>query len=879
MDGAEDKPLWSDPAERAKDRLDDVLSRKAAILDLQGIGLTAVPDSCEALTSCPHVTELLLAGNHLSELPEWLGYCQGIRKLDLRNNRLSRLPDSICRAVGLEELRVERNCLRELPAAIGRLSALRELYADMNELIDLPDTVGDLQRLELLTLSHNRLRSLPEKLQDIQSLRLLFLHGNQHLDLPEQILGPNLEQISASSMYSPVKASDILAYYYRLRTEKRPLNEAKLILVGRGGVGKTSLVKRLVSDSFDPQERRTDGIAVSDWRLPLVSHDDANLHLWDFGGQEIMHATHQFFLTEQSLYLVVVEGRQGAEDLDAEYWLSLIDSFATDREGQSSPVIVVLNKTRSVPFDLNRRALKSKYPCISQFVMTDCSDGTGIETLRKSIQVEADLLKTLRIGFPASWVAIKNQVASMRTTVNRSYLKFEEFREICRTNGESNRPAQEALATHLHNLGVALNFKDDPRLRDTHVLDPRWVTDGIYRVLNSQILHEQKGELRLADVASILDEQQYPPNMHRFLFDLMGKFQLCFSFPDDDTHYLVPELLDKQEPSETASFIDADCVRFEYRYPILPEGVLPRFICRTHHLSVGWPRWRSGVILSFEGSEALVKADVQSRKVTIAVRGGSTSRRRLLAVVRSDLERIHDDMGGKFAPVAYVPVPTSEGLAIPYARLYTFEKHNVLTFPEAIDGGVVQIMVRDLLDGVDLDTKASIPTKPFTPVKLFYSYSHADEGFRIELETHLKILQRGGLITEWHDRRIRPGDDWRMAIDQGLEGADLILLLVSADFVASDYCYQLEMKRALERHGADQARVVPIILRAGNYKSAPFASLQFLPYDGTPVTEWESHDAAWRNVSESLETLIRDGRDAASWRIWKEAERVGRRPN
>ena len=124
---------------------------------------------------------------------------------------------------------------------------------------------------------------------------------------------------------------------------ERPLNEVKLILLGRGGVGKTSLVNRLVRDEFDPDSAKTEGIQITQWPV-TVEDETVRLHVWDFGGQEIMHATHQFFLTERSFYLVVLSGREGSEDADAEYWLKLVASFGGD-----SPVFVVLNKIELAP--------------------------------------------------------------------------------------------------------------------------------------------------------------------------------------------------------------------------------------------------------------------------------------------------------------------------------------------------------------------------------------------------------------------------------------------------------------------------------------------------------------------------------------------------
>jgi small GTP-binding protein len=364
--------------------------------------------------------------------------------------------------------------------------------------------------------------------------------------------------------------------FFRARGGKRSLNEAKLILVGFGGVGKTSLVNRIVrGKSFDHYERMTEGIAITDWSLRLHS-EDVRLHVWDFGGQEIMHATHQFFLTARSLYLLVLNGRQGREDADAEYWLNMIKSLAAD-----SPVIVILNKIQEHPFDINRRALQGKFSNIKAFVETDCSDDTGLADLHRLIREETDRLPHLRDTFPAAWFAIKDQLAEMA----ESYLTFDAYQQLCTQHGECDEEGQERLASFLHILGVALNYRDDPRLHDTHVLKPEWVTQGIYSILNAKRLAAEYGELTLGELKEILNATRYPRAQHLFLIELMRKFELCFRFPDADDRFLVPELLDKQEPELTSRFVAKDILAFEYHYPgLLPEGLLPRFIVRTSAL-------------------------------------------------------------------------------------------------------------------------------------------------------------------------------------------------------------------------------------------------------------------------------------------------------
>jgi hypothetical protein len=143
-------------------------------------------------------------------------------------------------------------------------------------------------------------------------------------------------------------------------------------------------------------------------------------------------------------------------------------------------------------------------------------------------------------------------------------------------------------------------------------------------------------------------------------------------------------------------------------------------------------------------------------------------------------------------------------------------------------------------------------------VKVFFSYSHKDEALRDELATHLSLMKRRGFIEAWHDREISAGREWANAIDDNLNAADIILLLVSANFLASDYCYDIEMQRAMERHEAREARVIPIILKPVDWRDAPFAKLQALPNNAKAVTTWQDKDEAFLNVVQGIRRVVEE---------------------
>jgi internalin A len=858
---------WPTPFAEAERLIQEALESGATELDLSGLELTSVPESIgqlanltvlnlfqNQLTSVPkelgnlaNLTQLFLDQNQLTAVPKELGNLANLTLLSLYQNQLTSVPKELGNLANLMGLSLHQNQLTAVPKELGNLAKLTLLSLHQNQLTSVPKELGNLANLTRLHLDQNQLTTVPKELGNLANLKQLFLHDNSRLGMSDEILGPTRNQVLHTEA-KPANPQDILNYYFRLLAERTPLNEAKLILVGFGAVGKTSLVNRLIHKTFDPKSAKTEGIQITQWPLRLNDSEDIKLHVWDFGGQEIMHSTHQFFLTERSLYLLVLNGRQGHEDADADYWLELIHSFGAD-----SPVIVVLNKIKEHPFDVNRGFLQQKFPNIRGFIRTDCETGLGIDELYAAIERETDRLEHLRTPFPASWVTIKNRLADMAD----NYISFEQYRHICKTDGEQDFGAQDSLAIHLHSLGIALNYKDDPRLRDTHVLNPHWVTNGIYTLLNAEELAHSNGELEAACLSRNLDIQNYPPERHGFLLDLMRKFELCFRFQEDENRYLIPDLLDKQRPDEAKDFDPAECLNFRYEYPVLPEGLLPRFIVRTHVLSEHQLRWRTGVILNFEGNRALVEADPQDKCVSISVKGPMASRRRLLAVIRSDFERIHSSF--KFKPKELVPVPGHPKIALPYQDLLVMEENRLTEFPQVMDGQVIQLNIRDLLNGVDLEGSRQARSKLDRyndALRLFYSYSHKDEHLRDELETHLKLLQRQGLIQNWHDRRILPGSDWEDDIDDNLERADIILLLISADFIASDYCYAKEMTRALERHEKGEATVIPIILRDINWQAAPFARLGVLPKDGKAITLWSNRDSAWRDVEMGIRQVV-----------------------
>lgn len=294
------------------------------MLDLSALGLTAVPEEIRTLRQ---IDELNLNGNSLRDLPPWFGELTNIEFLSVADNPLPRVPETICDLTSLEGLNLSGIDPLILPDRMTRLKRLSIFYMEGCGLESIPAVLEWLPKIRSLGLSQNHLSALPEWLREQPRLVRLRVTDNPALGIPDEIAGGE-------------SAQAVLDYYFRTRKQSspQPLNEFKLILVGRGGVGKTSLVHRLVTGKYK-EFKRTPGINITKWPV-TIDGAEVRAHVWDFGGQEIMHGTHRFFMTERALYLVLISGREGTEDHDAEYWLSLVRSFAGD-----VPVIVLDRKS------------------------------------------------------------------------------------------------------------------------------------------------------------------------------------------------------------------------------------------------------------------------------------------------------------------------------------------------------------------------------------------------------------------------------------------------------------------------------------------------------------------------------------------------------
>ena len=563
-----------------------------------------------------------------------------------------------------------------IPSEIGHLINLQHINLRDNQLTALPSEIGQLDNLEILSLGKNQLTALPPEIGRLKNLNHLDLSENP-LPIPPEILAKTKEPQTIITWY----LQNVLS-----GTPTRPLNEAKLILVGQGAVGKTSIVKRMLDGVFDPKEDMTKGIEIRRWQIQADSRR-IKLNIWDFGGQEIMHPTHQFFMTKRTLYLLVLDSRLDEQANRLEYWLKIIQAF-----GGNAPILVLCNKCDQRLLELDWAGLQEKYPQIMGYVKRlSCKKPECIEELQGLIGQEVAQLERVSEPLAESWFAVKDRLAEM-SGQKIDYLDYHKYEELCRELHIEDADSQRTLMIYLHELGIALHYAaQDPNryfpLQSNFVLNPMWVTQGVYQILNSNLLFQNRGVLRIQDLGNILPADRYPPAKHAFIIDMMRYFELLFDFPEKPLEqFLVPDLLAKGGP-DTGRWENS--LAFQYHYDVLPGSIISRFIVRMHTHISEHTYWRTGVVLRTKdgNNRALIKADLEDKKITIFIDGEQPNRRRFLTSIRLCFEAIHDTIPG-LKIEEKVPAAGASQYFIDYRTLLKMEQKGKKTdYVEEIDEG------------------------------------------------------------------------------------------------------------------------------------------------------------------------------------------------
>ena len=641
--------------------------------------------------------------------------------------------------------------------------------------------------------------------------------------------------------------------------------EAKLLIVGEGGAGKTSLCRRLLNPKSElpKTEESTKGIDIHQYKFSMDNGRDFRINIWDFGGQEIYHATHQFFLTKRSLYILLDDTKKDYKSVHDEgfkFWLEVIDLLSGH-----SPVLIFQNEKGGRSKAIDFKGIVGQFDNVIQLYNGDLINEDAIIPIKEAIELHARQLPHIGEQLPKKWVSIRSEIEKL--ALEEPHISQKEYFKIYEKHLPFDRKKALHLSQYFHDLGVFLHFQEDDILSKTVILQNTWATEAVFKVLDNEQIKGKLGRFTNEDCERIWEESEYA-DMHGDLKALMTKFELCYPLRDVQPEtWLAPQLLPPSKPDDLKKWEEAGDLELRYKYDFMPKGIINRLMVRQHRF-VSRPElgWKNGVLFENGKTECLARVSEKGDEIILRARG--VERKELLTIISSDLEALHRSFEGLMERVMKkVPCicPICLGNTTPefydYKQLIRRKEHNKTTIE--CRSSYKDVLVSSLLEGFEENIrkeskflkKEHLQKNP-AKKKLFFSYSKSDRTYLEQFQRHLTVLQKHEKIEVWDDHQVLPGEEWDEEIKQELAAADIILLLVSVDFLSTDYIWREEITKAMERHEQGEARVIPIILRPCDWSDMPFRKLNGLPTKGKPVSTYTDPDEAWLEVVKGIKKVI-----------------------
>lgn len=614
--------------------------------------------------------------------------------LDLSSLNLSELPVGISDLNWLIELNLSYNFFSEMPKDVAKLKNLQILNLSNNYIYSIEFDYDTIYQLEVLDISKNFLYDIPDSLNYL-SCNQIFFYDNPFLyNLPISLKGYSVQYIQ--EYLKQIK--------YR---EKQRFYETKLIFVGRGEVGKTTLMKLIKDQSISIQlgdEAITHGITIDNMELEVFFsahpphynsyHDIENVfevfskdeideyeidyderigqkfyksfsesfglleeetqmeimmqnsldtffevkkeirvNLWDFGGQEIYHSTHQFFLTKRSIYIFVWEPRKDTVEEDFDYWLNIVNLL-----GDGSPVLIVMNKSDLRFISIDEKRYKETFPNIAGFFQVSCLTKNGLSSFLASLHDTVRNLDHIGEELPTSWILIRAKLGE----INKDYISISDFKKLCEEIiYDISRTHLELISDYLHDIGEIIHFKNLPLLRNIIIINPQWATKAVYSLIDTIAIQKNYGVFSYSDLEIYLDLEKYPVETHIQLLELMDRFEICFKTVGSSDKYVIPELLKNEVPNINAIsdvLSQENIFKFRYKFNFLPDGILGRLICKLFYLLNSDNYWKNGAIFNYNSSKALVISDKLSKTIDITIAG--LDNRDLYGLIKNELSQI-----------------------------------------------------------------------------------------------------------------------------------------------------------------------------------------------------------------------------------------------
>ena len=587
----------------------------------------------------PHIlkikslTTLYLKNNRFKNI-SFLKELKFLTVLDLCGNQL-RDVSFLKELKSLTALNLSVNYIKDV-SFLTELESLTTLYLNWNDLSEC-SFPKELKSLTKLHLRNTQLRDV-SFITELKSLTSVDLSDNTQLNLPK---------ILKDEFWDKNDIKKFVGYYKQLEEGKDYIYEAKVLIVGEPMAGKTTLFKKLQNPDYLPQKatekekEQTIGVNVEILKFQYNKEKEFKAHLWDFGGHENQYALHQYFFTERSLYILLADDRKAYANLS--YWFEIITTL-----GSGCPILVVLNEVNSkvpnIDISLYKKDFSEKIQDIEEKRVNFANNDDGrFANLVNGIETRLRNLQHIGQPLPKTWVKVRQEL----TKVKEPIISIDDYHKICERSGVEKTEYRKQILEYLHDLGIALNYKNDDNLRNKLILEPNWVIDALYTVLKNEQIIKNAGNFSADEVFDLWNN--YKADEKTTLLQLMqkGQFEVAYKIESKNA-YIAPILLCEIAPEYP--FDETDSLQIHFEYIFKPKGIISRLIVRFHeNIVVNEDTgeqivWKKGVLLKYNNSTARVIESEQQRKITITVSGKSVvENREFITIISNEVKRIHRD--------------------------------------------------------------------------------------------------------------------------------------------------------------------------------------------------------------------------------------------
>lgn len=811
------------------------------------------------LKTLAQLSNLSLSYNHINDISP-LQYLTQLINLDLRYNQIIDI-SPLKTLINLHNLDLRYNQISDI-SALQYLTHLNNLYLSYNQIAD-TTALQTLNQLSNLYLSSNQIQDLTPLLPQYKRHIYINIEGNN-------ITNPPMNVVEEGSDYI-IKWLEV-----RIKGYKQVyVYEAKMLLVGEGNVGKSSLCCRLLDKYADlpTRDERTRGVHIKDYVF-TQNRKKFKAHIWDFGGQDIYYELHRFFLSANALYILMTDTRtdQGKK---FEEWLQTIELFSN----RDSPVIMLQNLIDNAPpLKIDIDALVPYHNIYENRLLAVNLKEKGKNKLLEEVEraICHKLMGLPHIGSPIleNWLKVRD--ALQRIAPKMPIISYKDYEKICTKYGIDDAEEQKILCRYLYNLGILLwyNQPNNRFLRRKIILNPQWIITPIYQLIDSEQIRQNNGKFSLGDADSIWGISEYEPYYNE-LIELMREFRLCYQHKHAINTFIIPSLMHLSAPPIADMFDQQsqDAWQILYRYKrLMPRGIVNQLAAELHrHIDNDNEHvWAFGVVLHSKDAIAKIKADLRVKEITIKIIGDK--RDFLLDKIRRALDDIHDTYSNNLAVEIKIPCTCDACQASKTPTTYNYYEEIILE----IEKGRTDIHCRDSRKYVDIkpilqNVGFILPFKlqqllpQDNTIRLFISYAPEDITYLEQLKRQLAPLQRKSRLKVWNDREILPGKNWHDDIQQELDKANVVIMLISPDFLDIDknYIWEQEMPKIKERHQNRNIVAIPIILRDCLWNEEDYiknlqviAAINPITHKRIPLLSASNQDEAFANAARQILNTI-----------------------